>query len=90
MAIQSRSPFIRGRDAAPKAATRALDVYPRIGTGVRRLVSRAGLEPATLCLKGRCSNHLSYRPPGNFRADITHDSIGIAGTWNIVRELRVA
>ena len=26
------------------------------------LVSRAGLEPATLCLKGRCSNHLSYRP----------------------------
>ena len=33
------------------------------------LVSRAGLEPATLCLKGRCSNHLSYRPTGNFPAD---------------------
>ena len=26
------------------------------------MVSRPGLEPGTLCLKGRCSNQLSYRP----------------------------
>ncbi len=25
-------------------------------------VSRVGLEPTTLCLRGRCSNQLSYRP----------------------------
>ncbi len=26
-------------------------------SGESQLVSRAGLEPATLCLKGRCSTH---------------------------------
>lgn len=26
------------------------------------VVSRVGLEPTTLCLRGRCSNQLSYRP----------------------------
>ena len=26
------------------------------------LVSREGLEPSTPCLRGRCSNQLSYRP----------------------------
>lgn len=27
-----------------------------------QMVSRVGLEPTTLCLRGRCSNRLSYRP----------------------------
>ena len=27
-----------------------------------KLVGAAGLEPATLCLEGRCSIHLSYAP----------------------------
>ncbi len=26
------------------------------------LVSRVGIEPTTPCLRGRCSNRLSYRP----------------------------
>jgi hypothetical protein len=26
------------------------------------MVGAAGLEPATLCLEGRCSIHLSYAP----------------------------
>jgi hypothetical protein len=28
----------------------------------RVMVGAAGLEPATLCLEGRCSIHLSYAP----------------------------
>ena len=32
------------------------------------MVGAAGLEPATLCLEGRCSIHLSYAPvPEPFR-----------------------
>ena len=30
-------------------------------TGVGEMVARAGLEPATTCLEGRCSIQLSYR-----------------------------
>ena len=33
------------------------------GLGWEKLVGPAGLEPATLCLEGRCSIHLSYGPP---------------------------
>lgn len=29
---------------------------------VKTTVEKAGLEPATLCLQSRCSNHLSYDP----------------------------
>jgi hypothetical protein len=32
----------------------------------RMLVGAAGLEPATLCLEGRCSIHLSYAPAIQF------------------------
>ena len=39
------------------------------------MVSRAGLEPATLCLKGRCSNHLSYRPANHERREYFEDTI---------------
>src|ERR1700734_2905148 len=31
---------------------------------LRGLVGAAGLEPATTCLEGRCSIHLSYAPNG--------------------------
>jgi hypothetical protein len=31
-------------------------------TGLIELVGAAGLEPATTCLEGRCSIHLSYAP----------------------------
>ena len=31
-------------------------------SGVFSMVSRVGLEPTTPCLRGRCSNQLSYRP----------------------------
>ncbi len=55
------------------------------------LVSRAGLEPATLCLKGRCSNHLSYRPPWGLPSGLSiHDNIGTAHARNIAREKLVA
>ena len=33
-----------------------------LGVAQDDLVSREGLEPSTLCLRGRCSNQLSYRP----------------------------
>jgi hypothetical protein len=31
-------------------------------SAARKMVGAAGLEPATLCLEGRCSIHLSYAP----------------------------
>ena len=33
---------------------------------LKRLVGAAGLEPATLCLEGRCSIRLSYAPVPGF------------------------
>ena len=36
---------------------------PQIGSNsLKTLVGAAGLEPATLCLEGRCSIRLSYAP----------------------------
>src|SRR5258708_39907766 len=48
------------------------------------LVGAAGLEPATLCLEGRCSIHLSYAPtvPASLILDhfqISHPSAGAGG-----------
>ena len=46
--------------------TNHVTIEPTAGMAARKLVKTvvrpAGLEPATLCLEGRCSIHLSYAP----------------------------
>ncbi len=36
----------------------------KVVDSLRIMVGAAGLEPATLCLEGRCSIQLSYAPTG--------------------------
>ena len=44
------------------------------------MVGAAGLEPATLCLEGKCSIHLSYAPPSVCGVDQAHDNKAPNGT----------
>ncbi len=51
--------FRRGPAATQDAERESLALEPVLGAG-RRMVTQAGLEPATPCSGGRCSIQLSY------------------------------
>ena len=74
--VQTRVPKTTKRDCWVVVATLSTPIREYQAGGeydlqlqARFLVGAAGLEPATLCLEGRCSIHLSYAPSSRVPAD---------------------
>ena len=51
---------------------------------LKRMARPAGLEPATLCLEGRCSVRLSYG------RDLRNSNMGAHGSCSCVQTIRLA
>ena len=49
------------------------------------MVGAAGLEPATLCLEGRCSIHLSYAPMTSTISQNGNFALIIFSAWHFAQ-----